>query len=207
MFRHTLRRLRRVDHAAARVTPLATLLEAARDHATIRPSGIIFHVSRCGSTFLANTLKTGDAVLVLSEARPICSLLHARALTRSPFPPEGRAEGRKLLLESVTTLYGHSMGRNNPKVIFKCHSATMMFLPWIRQIWPEVPFVVMIRNPVEVIQSNLAKQARWLRCRQKPKIAKGFFHWSEGEIRAMSAEEFCARGYREVLRNGTQGTW
>jgi hypothetical protein len=35
----------------------------------IQPTGFIFHISRCGSTLLANALKTANQVLVVAAPR------------------------------------------------------------------------------------------------------------------------------------------
>src|ERR1019366_5688912 len=54
--------------ARERVTNLQTLFDVASAYREVEPSGLIFHVSRCGSTFLTNILKAGAGVLALSEA-------------------------------------------------------------------------------------------------------------------------------------------
>src|SRR5580704_14982844 len=36
-----------------------------------RPAGLIFHMSRCGSTLIGNVLRTARRVVVISEAAPL----------------------------------------------------------------------------------------------------------------------------------------
>jgi hypothetical protein len=63
-FGDTIRRVMRLNPAAGeQITDLQALLDAAGQYDTVRPSGVIFHVSRCGSTVLTNALKTGARVV------------------------------------------------------------------------------------------------------------------------------------------------
>jgi len=194
-FQQTVRRLKTASPPAAeRVTSLSTLIEAAEALPTVRPAGLIFHVSRCGSTLLANALRTADDVVLLSEARPVGAFFRPNVFKDSPFPSEGWADARRMLLDCISTLYAHSTGGPDPKLVIKCHAASVLQIALIRSVWPDVPFVVVVREPVDVIISNMAKAAGWLKSRKRPRISAFMFGWKPDEIQGMSAEEFCARG-------------
>ena len=55
--------------------PLDDLTDAARDLATIAPRGIIYHVSKCGSTLVSQVLKQLDGVTVYSQPDALNDLL------------------------------------------------------------------------------------------------------------------------------------
>ena len=65
--------------------PLAELVADARwrlggqgGRPALEPSGFVFHLSRCGSTLIANSLQTAPKALVLSEPEIVAEVL-ARA--------------------------------------------------------------------------------------------------------------------------------
>jgi len=53
-------------------TSVSTLKEVATGWPSVRPAGVIYHMSRCGSTLVANALKLSHNSLVLPEANPCC---------------------------------------------------------------------------------------------------------------------------------------
>jgi hypothetical protein len=180
--------------ARERVTDLSAIYEATVNLPPVNPSGIIFHVSRCGSTFLSNALGTGERVTVLSEARPIGMLFNPRAFAQSPFPMERWAAVRRDLVSAVLSIYGHSEHKCDPKVVIKCHAASLLQIDLIRSIWPSVPFVILIRDPIEVIVSNLATPGGWVKSRHRSLDRRTPFGWTASEAQLMSTEEYCARG-------------
>jgi hypothetical protein len=194
-FNQTLRQLRRTEPPASeRMTDLSELLRSRAAFDAVRPAGIIFHVSRCGSTFLANGLKAAENVIVLSEAAVFGVFFLPQVFRASPYPKEGWDDARRTLLECVISLYAHRFGAGTQRVVLKCHAASLLQIRLVRSVWPDVPMVVLIRDPVEVMVSNLARPSAWLRSKNSPARARGAFGWSETEIEAMSREEFCARG-------------
>lgn len=204
-FHQTVQSLKsNIPPTGERTTGLGTLLDAARDIPSTLPAGIIFHISRCGSTLLANVLKTADNVLVLSESSSAGMLFARRAFINSPFPPEGHDEARAMLLDCVVRLYAANPSGGAFRLVIKCHAASLMQIAAIRSIWPTVPFVVVIRNPAEVIVSNLTKPAGWVRCRQNPAHAHALFGWAREAIERMSIEEYCARGIGQFCSSAMQ---
>jgi hypothetical protein len=177
--------------AAERTTALTALLEARETVLPRDPAGVIFHVSRCGSTLIANILKMGDGCVVMSEAHPIGLLFQSRLFTDSPFPSENREEIRKLLLDCVVRLYAAAFGSH---LVIKCHAASILQISRMRSVWPNVPFIILIRDPIEVMVSNLARPSGWLRSMQRPVGTGNIFRFTDAEIRQMTMEQYCARG-------------
>src|SRR5580658_4905388 len=85
-FHQTVARLRRAEPPALEFdTEAEALLALANELPPITPAGLIFHVSRCGSTLVCNALRTGRA-RILSEAAPLSRLLGPYASTVWPYP-------------------------------------------------------------------------------------------------------------------------
>jgi len=197
-FHQTIRALRsRRPPANERLTDLQELLNVAAQLRNITVSGIIFHVSRCGSTLLANALGSARGSTVLSEARPTGFLFQENALKALGFPVEECLSLRRQLLDATISLYGASPGIEDPRVIVKCHAASMLHIASVRSLWPTVPFLILIRDPVEVIVSNLSRPAGWVKARLRSMTGQTMFGLTANEAQKMSTEEYCARGLRE----------
>ncbi len=193
-FGQTVRKLKAATPAAReRTSDLKVFMTMAARFSPLLPTGVIFHVSRCGSSLIANALRAGEGVTVLSEARPIGSLIRPELFRRLPFPAESADDIVKALLDSTVRLYGRTHGVNEPKVVIKCHAASLLHIPWMRAMWPTVPFLVVIRDPIEVIVSNLEKAASWAKAWNRPMVASKLFGWPVEEVRSMSREEYSAR--------------
>jgi hypothetical protein len=183
-FYQTIKTLRTCDPAAReRSTGLTALLETAATLAPIEPAGIIFHVSRCGSTLVANAIRTDSRSIVVCEA----------GIFGTFFDPENHDETRRMILQSLAVVYGNSEGVDG-RLVLKCHAVGLLQISWIRSLWPKTPFLIVIRDPVEVMISHLGNPAGWMKCRDKPRAAESIFGWSADEVRRMPLEEYCARG-------------
>ncbi len=58
-------------------------------------------------------------------------------------------------------MFAHYLGTPR-KVVVKCTATSIFSLPAVRRIWPHVPFVLLIRDPVEVFMSNYQRTPRWI---------------------------------------------
>lgn len=178
---------------------ISDLFEKSARVPCLEPTVVIFHISRCGSTFLTNLLRSGQDCCALSEASPIGSLWRRNLFNDVPFvQPEDEGNIRKRLLDSVVSLYGAKFGRN---VIIKCHAASTLKIPLVRSIWPTVPFILVIRNPIEVIVSNLDKPGWWLRSMSRQIDGANIFGLGPTELRQMSMEQYCAFGIGQFLKS------
>jgi hypothetical protein len=82
----------------------------------------------------------------------------------------------------------------HPRLIVKCNGTGILELRVARTIWPDVPFVILVREPVEVMVSLLHRGSDWLRFFGKGLAACRTFGWKPEEIRHSSIEEYIARG-------------
>ena len=130
---------------ANRVRPLSALLvearaQAAREgRALLYPSGFVFHESRVGSTLTANILAAVPTHLVYSEGfRMPCASCEPAAKLRA--------------LRDYVALMGNSA--SHARLFIKFQSAMTPLMPLIAQAFPDVPWLFIFREPVQVMMSH-----------------------------------------------------
>lgn len=140
----------------ALTTTLAEAEQTVMVEARHEPTGFIFHMSRCGSTLLANLLSTLPGVCVISEPQPLHVLLGAWTKTTDETT-------RERLLRIL--MAGFAPPRTWPphRVIIKLVSTDVMALDVLKRCFPNVPWVFMCRDPLEVMVSALYSPPGWLR--------------------------------------------
>jgi len=140
----------RIMERTHRLLTLSTGTDALLRHGSgqkrLYPTGWIYHVSRCGSTLLANMVKAIDQHFVLSE--PELPLIDA---VRSP-GRLSRSELRDLTRASVLALCSRAP-RAATHSFVKLFQGYTLDLPLIRESLPGVREVFVYRDPVEVIVS------------------------------------------------------
>ena len=130
-------------------TPLSELVRWSERLSDLRPSGFIFHMSRCGSTLVAQMLAASVKNVVVSEAAPIDGAVQlARAL---PDMPE---DERVALLRSMVAAFGQRRSGEETRYFVKLDAWHAMALPLFRKAFPDVPWVFLYRDPVEVMVSQ-----------------------------------------------------
>ena len=175
-------------------TDIETMLRVSGRLPAVRPHGFIFHLSHCGSTLVANAMKTCDEAVVVAESRPVTHLLRRSPPTLSPYLRERWDETRRTLLDSLFSLFAHYRTGEAEPLVIKFVSLDAMSMQLVRSYWPEVPCVVVIRDPVEVMVTNL-KGRGWMSFKEHPEYATQIFGWTDlpRPVAAMIDEEFCAR--------------
>ncbi|WP_263385933.1 hypothetical protein [Granulicella arctica] len=133
----------------------------------------------------------------MSEASVIESLIRENTFQGIALGVEGADNIRALLLRAVVSLYTACFGL---PVVIKAHTANILRISHMRSVWPSVPFIVNVRNPIEVIASNLAGPADWLKTILAPYDEENVFGFTGPETRQMSMEEYCARGLGRFLK-------
>jgi hypothetical protein len=65
----------------------------------------------------------------------------------------------------------------------------------IRSLWPDVPCLVVIRDPAEIMVSQIASPASWTAFKVRPRLACDIFGWviSDHSVIEMPTEEYFAR--------------
>ena len=153
----------------SKVTTLAELarveteaMTVAKSEVQMEPTGFIFHVSRCGSTQLANTLSVSPNVFVYAESHlvPEVLLWLTRSLNLSDAQKLAitRTVVRRMCLRQRAGEKGEgTVTSSGPGCFFKfqSHMTNAVFSDLLLRAFPKVPFVVLYRNPVEVLVSHL----------------------------------------------------
>jgi hypothetical protein len=135
------------------ISTLDFLASADLPGGTIRPTGFIFHMGRCGSTLLAKVLARSRSHLVFSEAAPHNQIWRILAGDR-----QRKIETyRNLLL---------TMGR--PRLpsycahIVKFSSFNIVNFEFIRTAFPDVPALFLFRDPAQAMDSYQRRKPGWI---------------------------------------------
>jgi hypothetical protein len=183
-FDETIQKLTRSGSPQHRVTDLARLIELGRRFPRVVPTGLVFHVSRCGSTLVANALRTAPAATVVAEASTFNAMFLPNALLSREV-----ATGLRYLVR----FFAHDDQGRKQKLIIKFSSWNILLISFIRSIWPSARCLIVVRDPVEVMVSNLQRPS-WASARMDSPWASMLTGCQPSELREMSREEFCARG-------------
>lgn len=149
-FEDSLRRARGLpfNQLIRRRTPVAVLANTD-DGQRRAPDGLVFHMSRCGSTLVARMLAAVEANVVVSEAPPLDSIVQ---LIRSDFGL-GSFSQVQLLRGMISALGREPLGRDGRYVV-KLDSWHALALPLFRAAFPDTPWIFLYRDPVEVLVSH-----------------------------------------------------
>lgn len=135
------------SNAVQKLTPLEELAAVAPIKA---PAGFIFHVSRCGSTLVSRSLAGIARHRVISEPAPVNQWLLAHGRD-----PQANWPQLKGLLHA---LCGTAAGVD---CFIKFTSWNLLHLQHLLALFPATPWVFVYRDPVDVLQSLVARPPRW----------------------------------------------
>src|SRR5262249_34152184 len=97
------------------------------------------------------------------------------------------------LLKDLIRAFGRVRRGDEKSLIVKFSSWNILRLDFVRRLWPEVPILVVVRHPLEVMVSCLQQPPGWMRLQQNPSAASRTFGWNEKAILGMTKEEYCAQ--------------
>ncbi len=165
-------------------TPVEILSEIAGTEPSIRPTGFIFHMSRCGSTLVSQMLAALPQNVVISEASPIDSVL--RANWRDPAITD---DMRVAWLRGLVDAYGRKRDGREQHLYIKFDSWHTLSLDLVRRAFPAVPWIFLYRNPIEVMASH----RRMTGAQMVPgNLPPGFLNLDYAALAGMSLEGYCA---------------
>ncbi|CCE09336.1 conserved hypothetical protein [Bradyrhizobium sp. STM 3843] len=136
-----------VAETTARFTepPIERRLETigdARGLETIAPRGIIYHVSKCGSTLVSQLLKRLDDIIVYSQPDALNDLL---------MPPH--ASSAEQLIQALRALGALFADHARRPYVLKLESWNVLYCRLLQQAFPATPSVFCIRDPIDVAVS------------------------------------------------------
>lgn len=130
-------------------TSLGVLEALSEQLPSQKPDGFIFHMSRCGSTLLANMLRSHPRHLVISEAQPLDGVL------RSHFNDSSiTEEQRALWFKALVNIIGRQRDSQSHRYFIKLDCWHTSAIPFIRQLYPDTPCLFVYRSPAEVLASH-----------------------------------------------------
>lgn len=110
----------------------------------LEPALFIFHVSRCGSTLAANYFATDPENRVFNEPMLFANLL------------EGSVEDQKDVdLNWLINIFSLGRLEEQRRLVIKLSSRHLCHVKWFHETFPDVPKYLIIRDPEEVIVSNV----------------------------------------------------
>jgi hypothetical protein len=114
----------------------------------LKPSGFIFHMARCGSTLCAQALATSDAHIVMSEPLPL------RGALRAPLHGPATEADVERWLSGVMKAVGQKRFAEERHFFVKFMAADALDLPLITRVFPDVPWLFLYRDPLEILASQ-----------------------------------------------------
>ena len=130
-------------------------LVALDNEPSLEPAGMIFHLSRCGSTLVSRLLGTFPGVVVISEPSPLNALL---GLVPSRVEEATLVRLVRLLVRAL----GRCRHGDERHLVLKCTSWNIRRREILAAAFPETPWVWVQREPAHVVASLLANPPGWL---------------------------------------------
>jgi gluconate kinase len=141
-------------------------------------------MSRCGSTLVAQMLAAIEKNIVISEASPIDAVL--RLNSKLPISHADRSAWFQWIINAL----GQRRRREEENYFIKFDCWSTLDLGLIRRAFPEVPWIFIYRDPIEVIVSHM-RQRGWQMI--PGTIDKMLPEMNITEALQLSPEEYCAR--------------
>lgn len=123
-------------------TTLAYAQQATVDQA--KPAGFIFHLSRCGSTLVSGCLSELESTCVFSESPLLTELLLDQQLSQQQL---------QVSLRAFINLQVAAFPQR-PHMVIKWNAWDIFHWDLIREMYPKVPVVFLVRDPVEILASH-----------------------------------------------------
>lgn len=130
-------------------TPVQSLTACHGREPKAQPAGFIFHLSRCGSTLLSGCLSELEDAAVFSESPVLTEVLLDPALS-----PQEKRQHIECLINVQARLFP---GR---RVVVKWNAWDIFQWNLLRSLYPHVPVVALVRDPVEILASHHAQAGR-----------------------------------------------
>jgi hypothetical protein len=165
--------------------PIETLETFAREAPGVPPTGFIFHMSRCGSTLVAQMCAALARSIVISEAPAIDQILSVPL--RDPRITRGQ---RIAWFRGMVQALGQRRAGDENRYFIKFDSWHVFELPLILEAFPNVPWVFLYRDPVEVMVSHQRRPGSQM---IPGMLAPRLSGIDPLDLPRLTLEEYCAR--------------
>jgi len=167
-------------------------LVALDNEPSLEPAGMIFHLSRCGSTLMSRLLGTLPGVVAVAEPSPLNALL---GLDPERVDPAAQVQYVRLLVRAL----GRRRHDDERQLVLKCTSWNIRHRAILAAAFPGTPWIWVQRDPARVLASLLAEPPGWLRLQDWPRSAAQRFGLEPAAVPAMTRVEFAARAVGAML--------
>jgi hypothetical protein len=133
------------------VSTLEGIIDFSENMPSVIPTAFIFHVSRCGSTLLAQLLSLDEQNIVLAEP-PIFDEILREIAFKNPDISEEKIDKS---LKAVVKFLGQKRTGVEQNFFIKLDSWHIFYYEKLRKLYPETPFIFSFRRPDEVIRSQV----------------------------------------------------
>jgi hypothetical protein len=197
-FDQTIARWASGPHAKPLVRTGLDAFLALDNEPSLDASGLIFHLSRCGSTLVSRLLGTIPGVVVIAEPSPLNALLG--------LDPD-RVDGATLvrLVRLLVRALGRRRHGDERHLVLKCTSWNIRRQEILAAAFPETPWVWVQRDPLDVMASLLAKPPGWLGLGAVPPQTARRFGLDPATVPASGRVEFTARALGAMLWSAAAG--
>ncbi|RXM46764.1 sulfotransferase family protein [Flavobacterium sp. YO64] len=147
-FQETISKCKAYEFNSKRVKVVSTLenlIEWSQELESVPLKTLVFHVSRCGSTMLSQCLATSSENIMISEGPIIDQILRC---------PNLDLDKKTNLLKAVLQFLGQKRSPEQKYLIVKLDAWHIFNASYFRSVFPETPFGLLYRNPVEVLKSH-----------------------------------------------------
>ncbi len=161
--------------------------------------GLIFHISRCGSTLLGKCLAACPEHLVINQGGPLQRGFWAWATKdfRREMPT---SKPYQSMLKRLIGAMARRRGGSYQAAFVKFISWNSLYIDFIRSSFPGVPALFMYRDPVEVIAAVQAETTAVLLARGTPQ-ARLLTGLSPEETAKMNDVEYLTHCYANYFRH------
>jgi len=174
-------------------TDLAILEHKDLDTGGLPPDGLIFHVSRCGSTLLTKALARSPANLTINQGGPLQEGFWSAITDHWLHDPEIN-ERNLQMFRNLVQLMARKRRPEYQRCFVKFISWNIVYLDFIQAAFPGAAALYLYRDPVEVIATVLQETTAVLRAKgsRQALILTGL---SPGLTAQMSDVEYLAHCY------------
>ncbi|WP_202701136.1 sulfotransferase family protein [Flavobacterium sp. UGB4466] len=127
------------------VSTVENLVDWSNELVSADLKSLVFHVSRCGSTMLSQSLATSKENIMISEAPLIDEILRSHNFG---------TDKKSVLLQSALKFLGQKRFPEQKNLIVKLDAWHIFKAGYLRSIFSGLPFALLFRNPGEVLKSH-----------------------------------------------------
>lgn len=160
-------------------------------HSPLQPTAFIFHVGRCGSTLVSRLLAADPRNRVVSEPAPL------DAVMRSPLQRAVAPDRYHHWLRTIVGALGQPAA-GETRLFVKLDSWASAAARHLDEAFPDVPWLFVYRDPVEVLVSLLASPPATL---LQAFLGPAMFGIPPQEALRLSPEEYAGRVLGVLLEN------